>query len=73
MTQQQKTDLLFKLWHQSGMTKTEFAERCGWKNSSNLCRMISGQIKTTYEHIEKVCEVLGLTFKIEVYGLENKK
>lgn len=66
MTQQEKTDLLFKLWLESGMTKAEFAKQCGWKNSSNFCRMISGQTKTTYEHIEKACEVLGLTFKIEI-------
>lgn len=66
MEEQQKTDALFKIWLNSGMTKTEFAKLCGWKNSSNLCRMISGQVKTTYEHLEIACKVTNRNFKIEI-------
>ena len=64
MDDKQKTDALFKIWLNSGMTKTEFAQRCGWKNSSNLCRMISGKVKTTYEHLEIACKVTNQYFKI---------
>jgi hypothetical protein len=66
MTEQQKRDLMFKLWLNSGMTKTEFAIRCGWKNSSNFCGMISGRHRVTYEHLEKACKVLDINFKVEI-------
>jgi len=66
MTEQQKRDLIFKLWLNSGMTKTEFAVRCGWKNSSNFCGMISGRHRVTYEHLEKACKVLDINFKVEI-------
>jgi hypothetical protein len=66
MTEQQKRDLIFKLWLNSGMTKTEFAIRCGWKNSSNFCGMISGRHRVTYEHLEKACKVLDINFKVEI-------
>jgi hypothetical protein len=66
MTEQQKRDLIFKLWLNSGMTKTEFAIRCGWKNSSNFCGMISGRHRVTYEHLERACKVLDINFKVEI-------
>jgi hypothetical protein len=66
MTEQQKRDLMFKLWLNSGMTKTEFAIRCGWKNSSNFCGMISGRHRVTYEHLERACKVLDINFKVEI-------
>jgi hypothetical protein len=66
MTGEQKRDILFKLWLNSGMTKTEFAVRCGWKNSSNFCGMISGRHRVTYEHLERACKVLDINFKVEI-------
>ena len=66
MNDQQKTDALFKIWLNSGMTKTEFAKLCGWKNSSNLCRMLSGNVKTSYEHLEIACKAMGINFKVEI-------
>ena len=66
MTDQDKTNLLFKIWLNSGMTKTDFAIKCGWKNSSNFCRMVSGKSKTTYEHLEIACRVTNRNFKIEI-------
>jgi len=66
MTGEQKRDILFKLWLNSGMTKTEFAIRCGWKNSSNFCSMISGRHRVTYEHLEIACKVENIKFKVEI-------
>lgn len=66
MTEQQKRDLLFSIWLKSGMTKTDFAVKCGWKNSSNFCGMISGRHRVTYEHLEKACRVMNLNFNINI-------
>ena len=66
MTDQEKTNTLFKIWLDSGMTKTDFAQKCGWKSSSILCRLISGKIKTTYEHLEIACKITNRNFKIEI-------
>ena len=66
MEDKQKTDTLFKIWLNSGMTKTEFAKLFGWKNSSNFCRMISGKVKTTYEHLEIACKVTNRNFNINI-------
>lgn len=66
MEDKQKTDMLFKIWLNSGITKTEFAKLCGWKNSSNFCRMISGQVKTTYEHLEIACRVTNKKFNLNI-------
>ena len=66
MTDKEKTDLMFKIWLSSGMTKTEFAERLGCKNSSNLCRLISGKVKTTYEHLEKACKIMDINFNLKI-------
>lgn len=66
MTNQEKTNTLFKIWLDSGMTKTDFAIKCGWKNSSNFCRMVSGKSKTTYEHLEKACKVTNRKFNIKI-------
>lgn len=66
MSDKEKTDLLYKIWYNSDLTKTEFAKKCGWKSSSHLCRMISGKVKTTYEHLEIACKVTNTNFKIEI-------
>lgn len=66
MTNQEKTNALFKIWLDSGLTKTDFAQRCGWKSSSILCRLISGKIKTTYEHLEIACKVTNRNFNIKI-------
>jgi hypothetical protein len=66
MTSKQKTDLLFQLWNDSGLRKTELAKKCGYANSSNLCRKISGMAETKYEDIESVCNALGYEFKITI-------
>lgn len=66
MDDKQKTDILFKIWLDSGMTKSQFANRCGWKNSSSLCKLLSGNIKTTYEHLEIACKVTNRNFNINI-------
>lgn len=66
MTNEYKTNALYTIWYNSGMTKTEFAKRCGWKSSSILCRLISGKIKTTYEHLEIACKVTNRNFNIKI-------
>jgi hypothetical protein len=42
------------------------AKKCGYANSSNLCRKISGMAETKYEDIESVCNALGYEFKITI-------
>lgn len=71
MTGEQKRDILFKIWLNSGLTKTEFAIRCGWKNSSSLCSMISGRHRVTYEHLETACKVENIKFKVEIEDFKH--
>lgn len=66
MTDKEKADLLFKIWISSDTTKTEFAQKCGWKSSSIFCKLISGKTKVTYEHLEKACKVMGIDFNLKI-------